>query len=160
MTANGSLAGLVAITAPCAFVNGISAFIIGAIAGLLVCISVAFFDNKLKIDDPVGAISVHCVNGVWGVLALGLFADGSYGDGINGVAGGVKGLFFGDASQLLAQLICVGVLIVWGFGVSFLFFKFLDKVWGLRVKPEVELEGLDRDEMGAYGYPDFQMIKD
>jgi Amt family ammonium transporter len=86
MTANGTLAGLVAITAPCAFVNGISAFIIGLVAGLLVCVSVPFFENKLKLDDPVGAISVHGVNGFWGVLALGLFADGSYGDGLNGVA--------------------------------------------------------------------------
>lgn len=159
MTANGALAGLVAITAPCAFVNGISAFIIGAIAGVLVCLAVPFIESKLKIDDPVGAISVHCVNGVWGVLSLGLFADGTYGDGINGVKGGVTGLFFGDAKQFLAQVICVGVLIVWGFGLSYIWFRFLDKVWGLRVKPEVELEGLDLDEMGAYGYPDFAMQK-
>ncbi|MDP4153123.1 MAG: ammonium transporter [Bacillota bacterium] len=159
MTANGALAGLVAITAPCAFVNAISSFIIGLISGILVCISVSFVENKLKIDDPVGAISVHCVNGSWGVLALGLFADGSYGDGINGVAGGVKGLFFGDAGQFLAQLICFGVLIVWGFGVSYIWFKFLDKVHGLRVNPEVELEGLDLDEMGAYAYPDFLVVK-
>ncbi|MEI6578359.1 MAG: ammonium transporter, partial [Eubacteriales bacterium] len=130
MTANGALAGLVAITAPCAFVNGFSALIIGTIAGILVCVFVPIVENKLKIDDPVGAISVHCVNGVWGTIALGLFADGSYGDGINGVAGGVKGLFYGDASQLAAQLIVVAVLIVWGFGGSFLFFKGLDKVWG------------------------------
>ena len=159
MTANGTLAGLVAITAPCAFVNGISAFIIGLVAGLLVCISVPFFENKLKLDDPVGAISVHGVNGFWGVLALGLFADGSYGDGLNGVAGGVTGLFYGDASQLLAQVIALGVLLVWGFGVSFLFFKLLDKVWGLRVAPEVELEGLDIPEMGVLAYPDEQLVR-
>ena len=155
MTCNGALAGLVAITAPCAFVNGISAFIIGAIAGLLVCLSVPFVENKLKLDDPVGAISVHCVNGVWGVLATGLFADGTYGDGINGIEGGVAGLFYGDVNQFIAQLITIGVLIVWGFGVSFVWFKFLNKVWGLRVKPEVEIEGLDLEEMGALGYPDF-----
>jgi Amt family ammonium transporter len=159
MTCNGALAGLVAITAPCAFVNAISAFIIGAIAGLLVCLSVYFVENKLKIDDPVGAISVHCVNGVFGVICVGLFADGTYGDGINGVAGGVKGLFYGDASQLAAQLICVAVLIVWGFGLSYVFWKVLDKIYGIRVKPEVELEGCDLDEMGAYGYPDFQIVK-
>jgi Amt family ammonium transporter len=94
MTANGALAGLVAITAPCAFVNGISAFIIGFVAGILVCISVPFIENKFKLDDPVGAISVHGVNGFWGVIAVGLFADGSYGDGLNGVAGGVTGLFY------------------------------------------------------------------
>ncbi|MHB1484988.1 MAG: ammonium transporter [Saccharofermentanales bacterium] len=154
MTANGALAGLVAITASCAFVNGISALIIGTIAGFLVCIAVPFVERKLKLDDPVGAISVHCINGIWGVIAVGLFSDGSYGDGINGVAGGVKGLFFGDASQLLAQLIAVAVLFIWGFGVSLAFFKILDKVWGLRVAPEDELEGLDIPEMGVLAYPD------
>jgi Amt family ammonium transporter len=159
MTANGALAGLVAITAPCAFVNGISSFIIGFIAGILVCAAVPFVENKLKIDDPVGAISVHCVNGLWGVISLGLFADGTYGDGLNGIAGGVRGIFFGDASQLLAQLIAAAVLIIWGFGVSYLFFKILDKVWGLRVKPEDELNGLDIPEMGVLAYPDSQLIR-
>jgi len=159
MTANGALAGLVAITAPCAYVNGISAFIIGVIAAFLVCKAVPFVENKLKIDDPVGAISVHCVNGMWGVLSVGLFADGSYGDGVNGVAGGVRGLFFGDASQLVAQLIAMLVLVVWGFGVSYLFFKILDKTWGLRVNPEDELEGLDIPEMGVLAYPDKQLVR-
>ena len=159
MTANGTLAGLVAITAPCAFVNGISAFIIGLIAGLLVCFAVSFVENKWKLDDPVGAISVHGVNGFWGVLALGLFADGSYGDGINGVAGGVRGLFYGDGSQLVAQLICLGVLLVFGFGVSYVFFKVLDKVWGLRVSPEDELEGVDIPEMGVLAYPDQRLVR-
>lgn len=159
MTANGALAGLVAITAPCAFVNASSAFFIGLVAGILVCLAVPFVENKLKLDDPVGAISVHCVNGLWGVLSLGLFADGSYGDGINGVAGGVKGLFYGDASQFAAQFIAVIVLFVWGFGVSFIFFKVLDKVWGLRVAPEIELNGLDIPEMGVLAYPDLQMVK-
>ncbi len=159
MTANGTLAGLVAITAPCAFVDGPSAFIIGLVAGLLVCVSVSFFENKLKIDDPVGAISVHGVNGFWGILALGLFADGKYGDGFNGVAGGVRGLFYGDPTQLYAQLICLAVLLVYGFGVSFLFFKLLDKVWGLRIAPEAELEGLDIPEMGVLAYPDQQMVR-
>jgi ammonium transporter, Amt family len=154
MTANGVLAGLVAVTAPCAFINGISALIIGAVAGVLICVAVPFVENKLKLDDPVGAISVHGVNGIWGVLATGLFADGTYGDGLNGVAGGVRGLFYGDASQLLAQLIAVFVLIVWGFGVSLVFFKVLDRVWGLRVAPEDELEGLDIPEMGVLAYPD------
>jgi len=159
MTANGTLAGLVAITAPCAFVNGISSAIIGFIAALLVCSAVPFFENKFKLDDPVGAISVHGVNGMWGIIATGLFADGKYGDGINGVPGGVTGLFFGNASQLVAQLISCAVLIVWGFGVSFLFFKLLDKVWGLRVSPEAELEGLDIPEMGVLAYPDSQMVR-
>jgi Amt family ammonium transporter len=157
MTANGALAGLVAITAPCAFVNGISAFVIGLIAGLLVCLAVPFVENKLKIDDPVGAISVHCINGLWGVISLGLFADGSYGDGLNGVAGGVTGLFYGDASQFIAQLIAVLVLFIWGFGVSYVFFRVLDKFWGLRVNPEDELGGLDIPEMGVLAYPDHQL---
>lgn len=159
MTANGALAGLVAITAPCAFVNGISSFIIGFIAAIFVCVAVPFVENKLKIDDPVGAISVHCVNGLWGVIAVGLFADGTYGGGLNGVEGGVKGLFFGDASQLAAQLIAVAVLFIWGFGGSYIFFKILDKVWGLRVAPEYELDGLDIPEMGVLAYPDRQLVR-
>ncbi len=159
MTANGTLAGLVAITAPCAFVDGVSSFIIGLVAGLLVCVSVQFVERKLKLDDPVGAISVHGVNGFWGILALGLFADGKYGDGFNGVAGTVRGLFYGDAAQLYAQLIALAVLLVWGFGVSFVFFKVLDKVWGLRVSPETELEGLDIPEMGVLAYPDNQLVR-
>lgn len=159
MTANGTLAGLVAITAPCAFVDGVSSLIIGLVAGLLVCVSVQFIENKLKLDDPVGAISVHGVNGIWGVVALGLFADGKYGDGFNGVAGTVRGLFYGDATQLYAQLIAVAVLFVWGFGVSFLFFKLLDKIWGLRISPEAELEGLDIPEMGVLAYPDNQLVR-
>lgn len=159
MTANGTLAGLVAITAPCAFVNGISSAIIGLIAGFLVCVAVPFFENKWKLDDPVGAISVHGVNGMWGIIATGLFADGKYGGGLNGVPGNVTGLFYGGSSQFLAQLIACGVLIVWGFGVSFLFFKLLDKVWGLRVDPEVELEGLDIPEMGVLAYPDSQLVR-
>ena len=110
-------------------------------------------EQKFKIDDPVGAISVHGINGIWGMLAVGLFADGVYGDGFNGVSGGVRGLFYGDANQLLAQLIAIGVLIVWGFGLSYVFFKILDKFWGLRVKPEDELEGLDVPEMGVLAYP-------
>ena len=136
-----------------------ASFAIGLIGGLLVCIAVPFVENKLKLDDPVGAISVHCVNGLWGVISLGLFADGSYGDGVNGVAGGVTGLFYGDASQFVAQLIAVVVLFVWGFGVSFVFFKVLDKVWGLRVAPEIELAGLDIPEMGVAAYPDLQLMK-
>ncbi|MFA0814416.1 MAG: ammonium transporter [Anaerofustis sp.] len=157
MTCNGALAGLVAITAPCAFVNSISAFIIGAVAGVLVCISVSFIENKCKLDDPVGAISVHGVNGIWGIIALGLFADGTYGTGLNGVDGAVTGLFYGDAGQLIAQLICVAVLIIWGFGSSFLFYKALDKIIGIRVQAADEVEGLDMPEMGVLAYPDFTL---
>jgi len=159
MTANGALAGLVAITSPCACVTGLSAFIIGVVAAFLVCLAVPFVENKLKIDDPVGAISVHCVNGMWGVLSVGLFADGTYGDGLNGVSGGVRGLFYGDPSQLLAQLITMAVLIVYGFGVAFLFFKVLDKTWGIRVNPQDELDGLDLPEMGVLAYPDQELLR-
>jgi ammonium transporter, Amt family len=159
MMCNGMLAGLVAITAPCAFVTAPSAVLIGAIAGILVCISVFFIDRTLKIDDPVGAVSVHGVNGAWGVLALGLFADGTYGDGYNGIAGGVKGLFYGDPSQFLAQ--CIGTLtnIVFVFVLSYIFFKILDKAIGLRVPQEVEIEGLDQAEVAVTAYPEFHIHK-
>ncbi len=155
MIANGMLAGLVAITAPCAFVTAPVAVLIGAIAGILVCFAVFFIERTLKIDDPVGAISVHGVNGAWGVISLGLFADGTYGDGYNGIAGGVKGLFYGGGSQFVAQ--CIGTLtnIVYVFIVSYVFFKVLDKVVGLRVPKEVEIEGLDQAEVAVTAYPDF-----
>src|SRR5438093_679752 len=108
MLANGTLAGLVAITAPCAFVTAPSAVLIGGIAGVLVCAAVFFIERRLRIDDPVGAISVHGVCGLWGILSLGLLADGTYGDGWNGVNGAVRGLLCGDAGQLPAQLVGVG----------------------------------------------------
>lgn len=153
MMANGMLAGLVAITAPCAFVNSISAFIIGAIAGILVVAAVFFIDQKLKIDDPVGAIAVHGVNGTWGVLALGLFADGTYGDGWNGVPGTVKGLFFGDPSQFFAQLIGTIICIIFVFATMYSFFKIQHKYFGgIRVSAEDEIVGLDMPEMGIHGY--------
>src|SRR5512138_1140135 len=98
--ANGMLAGLVAITAPCAFVSSWAAVVIGAIAGVLVVYSV-FFWEKHGVDDVVGAISVHGVNGLWGVISVGIFANGKYGAGWNGVGGGVRGLLYGDPSQLL-----------------------------------------------------------
>jgi Amt family ammonium transporter len=156
MMCNGMLAGLVAITAPCAFVTAPSAVLIGFIAGILVCLSVFFTERTLKVDDPVGAFSVHGVNGAWGVLSLGLLADGTYGDGLNGVAGTVKGLFYGGGSQFVAQ--CIGTLtnFIYVFVVSYVFFKILDKVIGLRVPAEVEFEGLDQAEVAVTAYPDFQ----
>lgn len=157
MTCNGALAGLVAITAPCAFVNSIASMIIGIVAGVLVCVAVSVVENKFKIDDPVGAISVHFVNGIWGMISLGLFADGTYGDGFNGVAGGVKGLFYGDAGQLGAQLIAVLVIIVFGVGSQLLFWKITDKVMGIRVDEKDEISGLDLAEMGAEAYPNFDI---
>ena len=157
MMVNGLLAGLVAITAPCAFVSAPIAMLIGAISGVLVVLAVFFIERTLKIDDPVGAIAVHGVNGMFGVLCVGLFADGTYGDGWNGVPGTVKGLFYGDAGQLIAQLIGITACFVFVFAAFYLFFKVCDKVIGNRVSPEVEVEGLDMDEMGALAYPDFVM---
>ncbi len=167
MMCNSMLAGLVAITAPCAFVSPVSAFIIGAIAGVLVVWSVFFFDKK-GIDDPVGAISVHGVNGFWGVIAVGLFADGTYGVGWNGVGAteylgttgaalkGVTGLFYGDGKQLLAQFIEGGTAVVWNVVVGGVIFWAIGKVLGSnRVSPEVEAAGLDVPEMGVPGYPEF-----
>ena len=159
MMCNGLLAGLVAITAPCAFVNSISACIIGLISGVLVVEAAFFIEGVLKIDDPVGAIAVHGVNGAWGVLSLGLFADGTYGDGWNGVAGPVKGLFYGDASQFVAQ--CFGVVsnFVYVGLIGFLVFKLIDVVIGNRVDPIAEVEGLDIPEMGVPGYVGVKMDK-
>src|SRR4029453_16499500 len=110
--ANGMLAGLVAITAACAFVNSTGAVLIGLTAGVLLVGATIFFEQRARIDDPVGAISVHGVNGAWGVIAVGLFADGTYGNGLNGVAGGVRGLFYGGGvAQLTAEIIGAAVCI-------------------------------------------------
>jgi len=157
MTGNGLLAGLVAITAPSGFVNPTAAVIIGLIAGVLVCISVEFVDRVLKVDDPVGAISVHGANGIWGVIAVGLFADGTsnYGGAWNGVPGSVTGLFYGDASQLIAQLLGVATLLGFVFTMSFVVNLVIEMAMGQRVTAEAELEGLDIPEMGALAYPDF-----
>ncbi len=159
MAGNGLLAGLVAITAPSGFVNSLSAAIIGWMAGVLVCLSVEFFDRVVKIDDPVGAISVHGVNGLWGVLSVGLFADGrsNYGGSWNGVSGSVTGLFYGDAGQLVSQLIGIATLVGIVFTMSFVVNWFINVFVGQRVSAKVELAGLDIPEMGALCYPDFQL---
>src|SRR4026209_2885019 len=122
MLCNGLLAGLRASPAPCAFVNSVSAVAIGAIAGILVVESVLFIDRVLQIDDPVGAISVHGVCGAFGVLSVGIFADGAYGDGWNGVPGTVKGLLYGDPSQLAAQAVGTLTCMVWVFVLFCAFF--------------------------------------
>src|SRR6266550_2106956 len=152
---NTLLAGLVAITAPCAFVTAPVAVLIGGIAGVLVCVAVVFIERKIKIDDPVGASSVHGVCGVWGVLSVGLLADGTYGDGTNVVAGGVRGLFYGDASQLWAQLIGITTNIVWVGLTGYAAWKITAMLTAdHRVSPAVEEHGLDLPEMGALAYPD------
>ena len=138
MTLNGALAGLVAITAPCYNVTPTSAVIIGAIAGVLVVFSVLFFD-KIKIDDPVGAISVHGVCGAWGTLAAGLFD-------VNGFSMSVVGV----------QLIGIVACFVWAFGLGLIMFKIISATVGLRVSPEVEAAGLDTYEHAGNAYPDFQ----
>lgn len=158
MMANGFLAGLVAVTAPCAFISPLSAVMIGAVAGFIVVAAVVFVERVLKVDDPPGAVAVHAFCGVWGLIALGLFADGTYGDGFNGVAGGVRGLFFGGGfAQLGAQLISVAVVALWAFGVGYTFFRLQAALTpgGIRSTAENELAGLDPSEMGQLAYPDF-----
>jgi Amt family ammonium transporter len=157
MSGNGLLAGLVAITAPSGFVSPTNSCIIGLIAGVLVVLSCSFVEKVMKVDDPVGAISVHGTNGLWGVLSVGLFADGTsnYGGAWIGVAGSVTGLFYGDASQLAAQLVGISTLIGFVFTFSFLLNLALEFFVGHRVSIETEVAGLDLPEMGQLGYPEF-----
>jgi Amt family ammonium transporter len=174
MIMNGLLAGLVAITAPCAFVDPWAAAVIGALAGLFVVEAVFFVDHKLKIDDPVGAVAVHFVNGIWGVLALGIFASGKYGvdafgTGVGwnsttthldsvGSATGVTGILYGGTGwgQLAAQAIGAATIIIVMGGLSFGFFKLSNVIFGgIRSTAEDEMAGLDVPEMGVYAYPDF-----
>jgi Amt family ammonium transporter len=139
MSLNGALAGLVAITSPCASVSPSSAIIIGALAGVIVVLSVLFFD-KIKIDDPVGAISVHGVCGAWGTLAAGIFNMG------------------GTSLKIISvQLIGIGACFAWVFPTAFILFKAIDATVGLRVSAEEELEGLDFVEHGGNAYPDFEV---
>lgn len=163
MACNGMLAGLVAITAPCAFVGPLEACVIGTIAGLVVCVGVLFNESVIKVDDPCGAISVHGYCGLLGGLCVGIFADGKYGTGWNGTAdyaingvkvAGVAGLLHGDYKQFLAQLIGVGVILIWAFGATFIVFKIVNSIKSMRVSPEAELEGLDVPEFGAQAYPE------
>ena len=168
MMCNGMLAGLVAITAPCAFVDSWAAALIGAIAGVLVVFSVFFWERR-GIDDPVGAVSVHGVNGLWGLIAVGIFANGKYGAGWNGVVrdgilqgigkdlgyDGVRGILYGDVSQLFAQLIDAAVVAAFGFAMAYAWFQLSNLITPIRVSRDVEIQGLDGPEMGALGYPDF-----
>ena len=166
MMCNGMLAGLVAITAPCAFVNPIGAGIIGFVAGVLVVFSVFFFE-RVGVDDVVGAVSVHGINGLWGVISVGIFATGEYGAGWNGVvrdayvkgygADGVRGLLYGDFSQFIAQCLDAAVVATLGFVMAYAWFKISDMITPIRVPAEIEIEGLDIPEVGAPGYPDFAL---
>ena len=175
MGCNGMLAGLVAITCPCAFVSAFGACTLGLVAGLLVVESVFFFD-RIGVDDPVGAISVHGTCGAWGCLSVGLFGDGAYGQGWNGahwytlkdgtykmldptavpdgaVEQGVKGLFYGGGlSQFWAELVGVTVCFITLSILSIIVYKIVDSIVGNRVSAETEIEGLDIPEMGCLGY--------
>jgi len=159
MMCNGMLAGLVAITAPCAFVSAGGAALIGLISGILVVESVFFFE-KIGIDDCVGAISVHGVNGAFGCLSIGLFADGTYGDGWNGVAGTVKGFFYGGGlGQFWAELIGVTTCFMTLSILSLVVYYIAEKLVGNRVALDDEIEGLDVPEMGVPGYAGMVMDK-
>jgi Amt family ammonium transporter len=136
--------------------------LIGSVAGVLVIESVFFIERRARIDDPVGAISVHGVCGVWGILSVGLFANGAYGGGWNGsTSTGVTGLFWGDPGQFLAQLLGAVVLCTVMFGVAYAFFRIQDAIskargkGGIRSKESDELDGLDLPEMGVLAYPEF-----
>src|SRR5262249_7025620 len=122
--------------------------------------SVAFFDRR-GIDDPCGAISVHGTCGAWGVLAVGLFADGTYGIGWNGVGAsakhGVQGLLYGDPGQLGAQIFHVFVGFIWAWGLGYLLFTVAKRFMQIRVSPEAEIQGVDMPEFGTLAYPDFVM---
>ncbi len=146
MTLNGALAGLVAITAPCDGVSPMGAIAIGSVAGVLVVLSVLFFDYVAKVDDPVGAVSVHAVNGLWGTLSFGLFSTSS-------------GLFYGHGfKQLGIQLLGAGTAFVWAFGLGLILFWILKKTIGLRVSAQEELKGLDIEEHGNEAYAGFQVF--
>jgi Amt family ammonium transporter len=151
MTLNGALAGLVGITAGCANVSPTSAIIIGLIAGAIVVVSVEFIDKVLRIDDPVGAVSVHGVCGAWGTLAVGLFAQESF--------GGTKGLFFGGGlDQFIVQLTGVFSVFAWTFIGALVLFVIIKKLFGLRVTNEEQLKGLDIEEHGMEAYSGFQIF--
>ncbi len=149
MTINGCLAGLVAITAPCAFVSVMSSCIIGLFAGVIVVWAVIMFD-RLRVDDPVGALAVHLVNGIWGTLCVGLFAESQW------TPGQAAGLFFGGGlKQLQAQAIGILAVAVFVFTVAFLVWQLLKATIGIRVNIQEEIEGLDIGEHGQTTYPEF-----
>jgi ammonium transporter, Amt family len=163
MACNGMLAGLVAITAPCAFVSPTASVMIGVAAGILVCAGVLFNERILKIDDPCGAISVHGYCGWFGAVSLGIFADGTYGAGWNGVGAatylgkagqGVTGLLHGDSSQFLMQLAGATLIAIYAFGFTYVVFRIVNAVRSMRVTREVEIEGLDVPEFGMLAYPE------
>ncbi len=152
LSVNGLLAGLVAVTAPCAFIASWAAVLIGLVSGVLVCL-VTFALERLQIDDPVGAVPVHFANGLWGLLAVGIFANGSpVTAGWNGVATPVTGLLYGGSTQIVAQVLEIISIATVAVGLSVVFFRVLGALHLLRSEPRDELSGLDMPEMGALGY--------
>jgi Amt family ammonium transporter len=164
LTANGMLAGLVAITAPCGSVANWAAIVIGIIAGIVVYAGVMFNENTLKLDDPVGAVAVHGYCGTWGVIAVGIFALGQADpaslvyDSAYTAAG--AGLIYGGTAQFMIQVVGAILSIVWAFVISFIVFKIIDVVIGLRVSEEHEIAGLDIVEHGISAYPEFMILKE
>ena len=154
MALNGALAGLVAITAGCATVTPFGAVAIGLVGGVLVVLSVVFIDRVLKIDDPVGAVSVHGVNGLWGTLACGLFNA----EAVLGTGDSTGLLYGGGMSQMISQLIGGGAAFVWAFGLGLIMFVAIKKTIGLRTSKEEELRGLDVGEHGMEAYSGFQIF--
>jgi Amt family ammonium transporter len=163
MACNGMLAGLVAITAPCAFVSPNSAVIIGILAGVLVCLGVLFNERILKVDDPCGAISVHGYCGWLGAVCVGIFADGAYGAGWNSVGAasylgkagqGVTGLLHGDVSQFVVQLGGATLTAIYAFVFTYVVFRIVNSIRSMRVSREAELSGLDVPEFGMVAYPE------
>jgi Amt family ammonium transporter len=154
MALNGVLAGLVAVTAPCAWIEAWAAVVIGLIAGILVVVSV-FTVERLHIDDPVGAVSVHGVNGIWGLISVGIFADGTYGNYSTDAPFATGLLYGGGSGQLMSQIIGAGAAAVWAFACGYILFRIMDSVAGIRVSPQEELKGLDVYEHGGAAYPDF-----
>ena len=158
LSVNGVLAGLVAITSPCAFVTPMAAVVIGLIAGVIVCLA-TFAIEKMRIDDPVGAVPVHFCNGVWGLLSVGIFANGNPASaGWNGVQTPVVGLLYGGSTQIIAQSFEVISIFVFAVGLSYGFFKVLNAFNLLRSAPADELTGLDVPEMGMQGYTNVDVV--
>ena len=153
MACYGLLGGLVSISGSGAFVSPAAAVLIGIVAGFLVVGTGLALERRFRIDDPAGAIPVHAVCGLWGALAVGIFADGTYGDGWNGVAGPVHGLLSGDVGQFIAQLVGVSVNVIVVFSLAMAFFVTVERTIGNRVLAEVEWSGLDSLEMGSEAYP-------
>jgi ammonium transporter, Amt family len=149
---NGMLAGLAANTACGAFIGAPASVVVGAVAAIVYVYGAEFIETRLKLDDPVGAVAVHGLAGLWGVLSVGIFSDGTYGNGFNGISGGVTGMLYGDYNQMLAQLIGIVANILWVGLTSFALFRLIDAFIGMRVKPNFEIEGLDNTELLAPAY--------